>query len=313
VNLSTRYVPTRTWSIFAATTYSTAESKNAVATRTNSSFTQALLGFDFLMYDDAFQLVPELAMLIPFQKVDGTGDQVLNSEGVFEGWARMTAQKDFGATRAYAWIGFNYRGEGRSFLMPYGGGLQLKLNSLKLGGEIFGSQSVTDDTDTNNKVLRQAVVDTLDAGSYKFYYPNPSVVDSVVYATWNVTPAWSLQLNGGATLAGENTAAGYHVGGFIRYSFDMSKGYVKEEPFKPVQNPVPRGKSTLNATPDNDWSSEKKVRNFQEQTDDGVDQTMFKPKPTQKSKTVDQELQKQMDDAEFQIELKQNRKRSGAH
>lgn len=312
VNLSTRYMPRRDWSLFAMGTISNAESKDSISTRTNSSFSQALLGFDFMMYNDWLQMVPEVAALIPFEKVDKTSDKVLNSEGVYQAWARLNLQKELGAWRFYGWAGFNYRGEGRSYLMPWGFGIQSKWSAWNLGAEIFGAQSITDDSDSSNKIARQTLVNTVDAGSYKFYYPNPSVIDSRVFLNWNVSPKWSLQVNGGTTLAGENTAAGYHVGGFVRYSYDLSQGY-SAPGVELDQSSVPRGKSNMYLHPDVDLSSDKKVNKFREETSDGVDQTIFQAKPTQRPKptqnTVDEELQKQMDAAEIQIELKQDKRK----
>lgn len=310
VNLSTRYMPARDWSIFAMGTIGSAESKDSVATRSNSSLSQLIGGFDFVMYDGWFQLVPELAVLIPLQKVDTASDAVLNSEGVYEMWARATAQKDFGSLRGYGWIGFNYRGEERSYLMPWGVGVQLKGRSVRLGGEIFGFQSISDDKDTNNKTLRNAYLNTVDAGSYKFYSVNPSVVDSLAYFTWMINSKWSLQANTGLTLTGENSAAGFHVGGFIRYSFDMSEGYTERPYVEPPASPVPEGRSNLYYQRDEELSSSSKVRQFKEQTNDGVDQQIFKPRPTKRKPRVkDQQLQKQLNDAEFQIELKSKKKR----
>ncbi|MGE5085514.1 MAG: hypothetical protein ACM3MG_04385 [Bacillota bacterium] len=305
VNLSTRYMPAKDWSVFVMGTISSAESKDSVATRSNSTLSQVLGGFDFVMYDGWFQLVPELAVLVPLQKVDTTSDAVLNSEGVYEMWARLTAQKDFGILRAYGWAGFNYRGEERSYLMPWGVGMQLKGRRVRLGGEIFGFQSISDDKDTSNKTARNAYLNTVDAGSYKFYSVNPSVVDSLAYLTWMINSKWSLQANTGLTLAGENSAAGFHVGGFIRYSFDLSEGY-KEKPYiEPEASPVPEGRSNLYDQRDEELSSSTKVRQFKEQTSDGVDQQLFKPRPTKRKPRVnDQQLQQQLNDAEFEIELK---------
>lgn len=313
VNLSTRYIPARDWSMFVLANIGSAESKNSLTTRTNSSLNQVLGGADFLMYDGVVQLVPELALLIPLEKVSTSNDQALNSEGVFEGWARLTVQKNFALARAYGWWGVNYRGEGRSYLMPWGVGLQRKWGAWKLGGEFFGTQSITDDTSTSNKVIRNAYLNQVDAESYKWYSVNPSLVDTLLYATWNISPAWSLQINGGMTVAGENAAAGYHAGGFIRYSFDLAKGYVPPPAYEPVHNTVPAGKSNMYKQTDTDLSSEKKVKKFHEATDDGVDQSLFKPQPTKRKrrkKTIDQELQKQMDNAEMQIELKQDKRKS---
>jgi hypothetical protein len=306
VDFGTRYMPSRNWSLFAVGTMSMAESKNSVATRTNSTFSQFLGGFDFMMYNGAFQLVPELAFVVPFQEVDVNSDEVLSNEGVLQFLARVNAQKDFGTLRAYGWIGFNYRGDERSYLMPWGGGLQLKFDSVRLGGEIFGAQSITDDKDTNNKTARNAHIAEVDAGSYKFYSVNPSVVDSNFYATWVVNPQWSLQANVGTTIAGENAAAGFHVGGFIRYSFDMAAGYSQDFYTEPPPSTVPSGKSQMYNPQDQELGSETKVKKFREDTNDGVDQQQFKARPTKKKPRpkTNENLQNQLDDVEFQIELK---------
>ncbi|WP_374077374.1 hypothetical protein [Bdellovibrio bacteriovorus] len=305
VNLGTRYMPRQNWSVFAWGTVGSAESKDSIATRTNSTLSEGAVGFDFLMYNDLFQLVPEVIALMPFEKIDPASDAVMNSEGVFEVRSRLIAQKDFGSMRGYGWLGFNYRGDGRSFLMPWGVGAQLKMTRLRLGAELFGYQSVSDDTDKDS-LLRTSYINGVNAGSMKFYGPNPSLVDTQVYATWLITRKWSVQANGGMTLMGSNTAAGFHVGGFIRYSFDMTEGYT-EDVYEPVNSPVPNYRSNMY---DSDMSSEKKVQQFKEETDDGIDQNIFKPRPTKKKPRVqDQELQQQLDDTEFQLELKSDKKK----
>jgi len=300
IDFGTRYIPRSTWSVFAAGTVSNAESKDSVATRSNSSLSQALVGFDFLMYSDAFQLIPEIVGVMPFEKIDPATDTVANSEGVLEVRSRLIAQKDFGGWRGYGWLGFNYRGDGRSFLMPWGVGAQWKLTRLRLGAELFGYQSVSDDTDKDS-LLRTSYINGVNAGSLKFYGANPSLMDTQLYAAWMISPKWTLQANGGMTLTGSNSAAGFHVGGFIRYSFDMTEGYT-EDLYEPVRSPVPNYRSNMY---NNEMSSEKKVRNFREETDDGVDQNLFRPRPTKKPN-----IQQQLDDTEFQIELKRKKRRS---
>ncbi|QLY25871.1 hypothetical protein HW988_02160 [Bdellovibrio sp. KM01] len=307
IDFGTRYMPAKNWSVFASGTLSSAESKNSVATRTNTSFTDFIGGLDFIAYDGWLQLVPEFGLLIPFQEVNGTGDDALNSEGVFEFWGRLTAQKDFGTIRMYGWLGYDYRGDGRSSLLPWGGGLQLKANAFRFGGELIGSQSLSNDKDTNTKYIRNAYLQNVNAGSYRFYSVNPSLIDTLFYATWVIDSKWSLQANGGATVAGENTAAGYHIGGFIRYSFDMTEGYA-EETYTPTYNPTPSsapmGRSGMYDRSDTQISTPN-TRKFKEATDDGVDQKQFKPRPTKKKKKKsDVNLQQQLDKTEFEVELK---------
>lgn len=309
VTLGTRYVPRRDWSIFAWGTVGNSESKNSVATRSNSALSEAGAGVDFVMYSDSFQLIPEVMAVAPFEKVDPASDTVLNSEGVFEVRSRLIAQKDFEALRGYGWLGFNYRGEGRSFLMPWGLGVQFKVNRFRFGAEVLGFQSVSEDTDKNN-FLRTAYINTVNAGSMKFYSADPSLVDSQLYATWLVSRKFSLHVHGGTTLAGANTAAGYHAGGFLRYSFDMTEGYSEENPASAVESEIPDQRS--NMYEESDLSSERKVRKFRALTEDGVDQNLFKTEPPKRSKQPqvdEEELQRQLDETEFDVELKSKKKR----
>ncbi|KYG67101.1 hypothetical protein AZI86_08805 [Bdellovibrio bacteriovorus] len=305
VTLGTRYVPKRSWSVFGWANIGNAESKDSLATRSNSSLSEAAIGADFLMYSEAFQLIPEFTFVMPFEKINPSSDNVPNSEGVMEFRSRLIAQMNLGTSRPYGWLGFTYRAEGRSFLMPWGVGLQFKLSSLVLGAELFGYQSVSDDTDSS--ALRTAYINSVNAGSLKFYGKNPSLMDSQVYGTWNINRKWSLQANGGVTLTGSNSAAGYHVGGFLRYSFDFTEGYLRDDGYTPMDSDVPGGRSQMYDRSDSMTSE--KVRDFREETEDGVDQNLFKPKPTPKKRINDKQLQQQLDQTEFQVELRSNKKK----
>ncbi|WP_413943917.1 hypothetical protein [Bdellovibrio sp. HCB-162] len=306
VTLATRYMPRQNWSVFGWGNVASAESKDSIATRTNSTLSEGAVGADFLIYNEMFQLIPEVIAVFPFEKIDNTSDTVMNSEGVIEVRSRVIAQKDFGTFRGYGWLGFNYRAEGRSFLMPWGVGAQLKMDRIRLGAELFGYQSVSDDTNKNS-LSRTSYINGVNAGSLKFYGANPALMDTQLYAKWLINRKWSIQANGGATLMGSNVAAGFHIGGFIRYTFDMTEGYTTEEAYTPINSPVPNYRSNMY---DNQMSSDKKVQQFKEETDDGIDQTLFTPRPTKKQRIQqDQELQQQLDDTEFQLELKSNKKK----
>lgn len=307
---ATRFAPKNDWSVFGWGTVSNAESKDSIAVRANSSLSEAAIGFDFLMYSDLFQMVPEVVFVMPFEEVDPASDAVLNSEGVFEVRSRLVAQKDFGNLRSYGWLGFNYRSGGRSFLMPWGIGTQFKFKRFRLGAELFGYQSVSEDTTDVNEALRTSYINGVNAGSMRFYGVKPSLVDTQVYATWLLTPKWNLQAQGGMTLAGSSSAAGFHVGASIGYSFDLTEGYAEQEYVAPVESPVPEYRS--NMYEDSGLSSEKKVRRFREETEDGVDQNLFKARPTKAKRTPrlqSDDLQQQLDETEFKVDLKSNKKK----
>lgn len=309
LNFESRYTPRRNLSFFAMGNIGNSESDNTIAKRTNSTFNELMAGLDFVAYNELFELVPEFGLVVPFEKVDLNSDSSLNSEGVFQLWGRLIAQKDFAAqVRGYGWAGVQYRGDGRSFLLPWGLGMQFKLPRVRLGGELFGSQSISDDQDkgdTNAELTRAAYINQVNAGSLKFYSINPSVIDTSAYATFLMTPKWSLQVNGGMTVAGANTAAGFHVGGFLRYSFDMTEGYA-EKTYVPVETALPLERSNMYKPEDTSISSEKKVKKFKEDTNDGVSQEAFKARPTKAppKKVAPQEKQ------DFPMQLKKKKKRT---
>lgn len=307
LTFESRYTPRRDLSFFAMGNVGNSESDNTIAKRTNSTFNELTAGVDFLAYDELFQLIPEFGLVVPFESVDMNADSSLNSEGVLQLWGRLIAQKDFSKFRGYGWAGVQYRGDGRSFLLPWGIGAQLKVPRVRLGAELFGSQSISDDQDkgTNKELTRTAYINQVDAGSMKFYSINPSLIDTSVYATFMINPKWSIQGNGGMTVAGNNAAAGFHIGGFIRYSYDMTEGYV-EKPYVPVQSPLPQERSQMYKPEDTSISSEKKVKSFREDTNDGVSQEAFKARPTKapKKKVAPQENQ------DFPMQLKKKNRRS---
>lgn len=304
-NFETRYTPRRDWSVFASGNIGNSESDNTVAKRTNSTLNEITAGAEFLAYSEMFELIPEVGFVAPLEKVDMNSDSSLNSEGVLQAWGRLIVQKDFGPARGYGWLGFQYRGDGRSYLMPWGFGAQVKASRVRFGGEVFGSQSISDDEDkgTFKEATRLAYLNQVNAGSFKFYSINPSIIDTKIYADILINPAWTLQVNGGMTLAGNNAADGFHVGGFIRYSYDMSSGYV-ERPYAPVSSPVPPQRSEMHDRSDTQLSSEKKVQQFREDTDDGVAQEEFKARPTKPPK----KKVRPAETGDFPLQLKKKRR-----
>lgn len=296
-SFATRYTPNKKSSYFAMMNIGVAESRNSFATRTNSTLNKVMAGVDFIAYSDLFQLIPEVSLLFPIDKVDPNSDTVANNEGVLEMHARLHVQKDFGGGRGYGWLGFDFRNEGRSFLVPWGVGYQWKQSKYRLGAEVFGFQSVTDDS-VENDALRNSYINAVNAGSFKFYTSNPALVDANLYVTWLASPKWNVQVNAGNTIMGDNMAAGFHIGASLLYSFDMTDGYSSES-YRPLNSPTPRSRSNMYR--ESELSSERKVRQFEEDLDDGVDQRQFRPRPT-KEKRKSQEVP----DEDFDVDLQPN-------
>jgi hypothetical protein len=107
------------------------------------------------------------------------------------------------------------------------------------------------------------------------------------------------------------------VGGFLRYTFDFTEGYSQSDDYTPLDSEVPSGRSQM-YNQNEEMSSEKKVRGFREETNDGVDQNLFKPQPTKppkkpKKRINDADLQRQLDETEFKVELKGKKKKKRSY
>lgn len=302
LNFGSRWVFDKDFAVFGYLGVGNAESKTSGTVRSNSALSNGMIGMEYLVYSDFIQIIPELSVVIPLETYTATGDTVMNNEGVFELRPAITVQSDFaGSFIWYTKGGFTYRDQGRSFLLPWHVGLEMKLPSSRIGGRVFGYQSLTDDKDTSNQSARLSATDTVNGGSLNWYAINPSKISTEAYFRFRVTDGWVGQVSGGLDLTGARSSAGYFVGAFLRYAIDTSNWY-REKPVEYVETPVTRPKG------DSQMYKEKPAPppQFKENTDDGVDQKIFRIKPVTPEPATG-ELQKELQDAEMKVKLRTNK------
>lgn len=263
--LKSRYDWSKRSSFYGTLDIANATSTGITSTRSNSTVTGALLGYAYRPYNEAFDVITDFNVVIPFNKIDRDTDTVINSEGVIEATGLVRVQKDFDLFSGFGYIGGTFR-QARSSLLPWGLGVEANYPKWAWGGKVFGYQSITDDPDTNNKIQRTIVTDRVDASSLKFYSVNPSLVDTEAFVRFKFQNVWTLTVGGGATITGSNTAAGYHAGVSLKYSWDSEPSYYL--------------KSGTGSSQEDNISSERKVPKFKEEIDDGVDQKLFQKKAT---------------------------------
>lgn len=285
-----RWVPRNQWAVYVSSQIANATSENATDTRKNSSLTQALIGTDFILASwRRFELAPDFSLLFPFDRIDPTQDHVLNHEGAIQASGRILAKAQFGVFHPFGFAGLTYRDEGRSTLLPYGLGAELQFTNWIFGGELRGYQTVANDKYSNEPNQRE-VVAANNGGAMKFYAIDPSLVETNFWLKKKMAPQWDLKLGGGTSITGANTAAGWNVIAGLSYSF------------KPAQ----RSRSRISPPEEHLY--------FREETNDGVDQELFRrpppPPPVPKELTTEQQrkkLQKELNQTEFQIELKRTK------
>lgn len=260
-DFDTRYSLSTTWAVFGRMTLGSAESKGLDATRANTSLTDGVIGVQMNSLVGALEVIPEVSLVMPFEKVVAEQDSVMNGEGVSETRLRARMQTVFDAFTLFGLIGLDMRGSGRSNLMPWSIGAEFgSAGTFRFGARLFGSQSISDDSDTGvtgefNRAVTSARVN---AGSLKFYGVNPSVVDSEVFGVARLSRGFFIGASAGTTLSGVNVAQGFHVEGTLTYRFSTA----------PVV-------SRRGGTPG--LSIDPVVDEFEEDTEDGVDQKLFQP------------------------------------
>lgn len=273
--IGARYSITDNWAMSAALQIGAAESKTSdplyVATRTNSTVNQIMIGTDFLMMEAPIELIPEFEFIYNLENIDKNSDVVMTSEGVMQVTADMKAQQKFGRFIFLGKLGYTYRGGGRSHLIPFSLAGAVDFEKSILGLELSGFQSVTNDQDKGNTVLRDGSVLRTEAGVKRFYSINPSALDATVFFNYDWSEAIQINLNAGYILAGSNFAQGFHVGTMLTFNWDLN--HKQAVRIYPVSAPLNQ---------DSQLSSDKDVDMFKEEVHDGVDQKIFKPEPTPK-------------------------------
>lgn len=317
IPLGLRYRVAPTWSFEAELKASYAQSKSSVlytgGERTNSAIHEARLSTDMLIETNGFDLIPELEVIFPFNKIDPNTDSVMLGEGVQSISGKLHLQTEFGQSDFFSYIGYQKRDSGRSDLLPWSVGMGWNNGGSLLGARLFGFQSISDDTDKNFPFSREALNNKVNGGSLKFYSVNPSVIS--VEGLWflKLQRQWQIQFNVGMDLAGESYSKGLFAGLNLILDWGEKKRSLRQRPRRKIQQPRGSGLAIEPGTVD-----------FEEDTNQSSDQQYFAPPPPprvkprgapprqRKTRTriapSDQQIQDQMDDVEMQIELKRKKK-----
>lgn len=310
-----RYNLLPNWAIDGELKATYAQSKSSTpltgGERTNSEIHEARLSSDMLIETRGFDIIPELEVIIPFQKIDDTTDTVLVGERAQQIIGRLHIQTEFGNSDFFGFLGYNMRDGGRSQLLPWSAGLGINWGPSFIGGRVFGFQSMTDDRETNSPFLRDQVIARVNGGSRRFYSINPSALSAEALWFLKFKNQWQVQANFGLDLAGEN----YSKGIFGGLAIVLDWGY-KEREFRAR----PRG--LMKQPKGSGLAVESDRIDFKEETTESNDQKYFeapplpvvKPAPRAKPRQriqspSDDQIQNQLDDTEMQIELKRKKRK----
>lgn len=297
-----RWMTSSRFAVYSLMNFSMAESHgyNAVDgayKKTNTTLSRLGMGAEYLLYDGAIEIIPELRINYPLETYSLTDNSVMNQEGAMDLLGQFTFQMDWRSFKPFTSIGIDYRDQGRSMLMPWGLGAEYKFLKSALGGELSGFTTIGDDENASNNTNRRLQSLNVNGGSFRFGAVNPMAVNASVWFRFRLG-ALMAKTYLISTVAGGNYAAGNEVGILLRYMVDLNK---KSNPHSPNEfNPQ--------SMPDDHNEF------FQEELKDGVDQKIFKL-PTPVLAPNNYQMKKSTSsaqpnvDGEYQIKLKPQKKK----
>jgi len=276
-NFFTRTVmPGSNVSFWGDSQVSAAQSKNPAQSLTTTGLTHIRLGSDFVLFHDAFNIIPE------FYFANSSVPAI--SDGVMKLSAKLFLEFQFGSFWVEGFSGYIWQDQGRAALIPYGAVGEFRFSSWSFGGNIQGYSSASTDTNTSNNAQQLNWMSNVNGGSELFDAINPQVLEFNVWGKFNLTRNFSMFAGGGTTINGQN----------IANYWDIQFGLAYRWPTGKFNRPRPKTE----------------VERFNEETSDGVDQSLFDvrppvPQPQNQHRSVSpQNIQKELDKTEIQIDMK---------
>jgi len=266
-----------------------AESSDVYATRKNSTFNRIDFGIDYLLMNlDGFQGIVDVEYSYSPDKIQTNTDAVINGVGASEFKPTFILRMSVDQLYPYSLIGINYRSDGLSTLLTYGIGAEYRFSEMGLGLAINGFSTIKNDDKSNNAIVRDAIINRVNAGSKKFYSINPNLLSIETYLKFLVTDNTAVKAFANYDIHGSNIAQGFTVGAVLTFSFDSGLSFQsdtnkqienKNNAVKKNNNYQSRPK-TYGPKKSQDRQSPKLTEDadfFKEDTDDGVNQDYFKP------------------------------------
>jgi hypothetical protein len=239
---------------------SSAQSKSGAVSRSTSAVTHYYAGVDHqFMGGSHWSAYLDASYLFAASTIDATTDTAIGSDGANE--AKLSAVLNYTAesARFFGRFGGNFRTEGLSALLLYGLGADYAFGRSRLGLELSGFSSVKDDDYTNSILVRDTVTNRVNAQSRRYYSVNPNLLEAQIYLQQQFGSNTSVKLFAGSTVIGSNTAEGIIAGVSLNWGFGTIPATLRPDD-------VPNRSSLPDQEP-----------GFKVDTNDGVNQEIFKP------------------------------------
>lgn len=204
------------WIFWTETQFSQISTVGASQTRTNGVFSHMRIGAFFNLDPKPLGLAPEFSLLIPFYKVDTSSDNAVPAEGSMAFDASIWTRKRIYRFNSYSQAGVTFRDGQRSHLFHWKIGANKKVWQSYWGLEVNGLHSMNDDAELNSPQNKYNHLNSVNAGSLKFYNINPELYHLTAWSGFAILKKHLFRVGIDKTLNGKNTANGLTA--FVRYS-----------------------------------------------------------------------------------------------
>ncbi|MCB9027226.1 MAG: hypothetical protein H6625_12970 [Bdellovibrionaceae bacterium] len=228
LNVSTFYTFSTDLAFDLGMAFANATSIDAKEERTNTQFTEVHAKLLYQLTEHPVELIPEIALIIPFNRVNEDTDDVLTGEGSLQAMFGTWLVKDFGSFYTYLFAGYNYRDEGRSALLPWKLGAEIDFDGFYLGVEGSGYESMSEDENTDNEIVKTKVTNKVNAGSLNFYSINPQEIAVAGWVGIEFSKFFLTRLQYSQSINGSNTSLNRVFMATFEYRFDMTKNIPKD-------------------------------------------------------------------------------------
>lgn len=196
------------WRFFGGVNASWVRTDDGFYSRDNSGLNEIFAGAENWYEAGPLDIAVEGDFFYPTWRVNMASDEALIGEGSLRVRGGSWVFWPLGKYRPFAYLGFEYRDEGRSYLLPYELGVKFKLPRFWIQGSFRGYESISDDGDTDNPLARNAFLQTVNAGSMRYYSVNPSASELALEGGFQV--GWFGVFTGFAiSVNGMNSANGW--------------------------------------------------------------------------------------------------------
>ncbi len=265
--------------------FARSQSSDALEERTNLQLTEFHGKLLYQLSNQPFEIIPEAAVVIPFNRVDQATDDVLTGEGALQAHLGSWAVWDLNIAYIYAFAAYNYRDEGRSHTLPWRLGAEFDFNGFYLGGEASGIESLTDDKYTNDATQRTRVTNRVNAGSLTYYSVNPQQISASAWVSFDISKYINTRLAYTQAINGRESGVDKVFTLVMDIKLDMT-------------NNTPKSRSYIERT------TKKTMRQF-EVEDDKFDETLFDKRRQRQHRIKKLNENRLLNETERQLERQQ--------